>query len=412
MRGSVVYRNLCKVRVIFCREQVASASSSADWGKILRWRSGPVDDWPTVIVVNGRAILDTEQVAAYLAAQAFRPAGAQVGPRPLWLGSRLTPSDEELKDAFWGPHLTPRVRTGSLWRSSGTSGTSCARLPGPSSGAASRTGLPRGLEASNGVTLDVDPAYPSVQPPVLREVLAAQGWPRWLCEAAADFCHARRFSIRWTQFNFRSDTGLPQGPRGLRSCSVLYANHNPFATRVLNSCTWTATPNCRGGVGDCLDCGSELTPVQHGGSGLPPLAGPNIFNTAIAPSLLYGMVQLDTGPTRAGVNSRLVPSRLTSARSSHQGRKCGAEGDITGVEDDSEPWLWWLAGLYPEYLPDRERERWRCRAECCRPTPLQARLARPPYRGWSRLHQAADGLGVQFQREPKRPGVSAWLSLP
>jgi len=59
------------------------------------------------------------------------------------------------------------------------------------------------------------------------------------------------------------------------------------------------------------------------------------------------MVQLDTGPTRAGVNSRLVPSRLTSARSSHQGRKCGAEGDITGVEDDSEPWLWWLAGLYP-----------------------------------------------------------------
>jgi len=96
------------------------------------------------------------------------------------------------------------------------------------------------------VTLDVDPAYPSVQPPVLREVLAAQGWPRWLCEAAADFCHARRFSIRWAQFNFRSDTGLPQGPRGLRSCSVLYANHNPFATRVLNSCTWTATPDCRG----------------------------------------------------------------------------------------------------------------------------------------------------------------------
>jgi len=140
MRGSVVYRNLCTVRVIFCREQVASASSSADWGKILRWRSGPVDDWPTVIVVNGRVILVTEQVAAYLAAQALRPAGAQVGP-PVMKSSRTR---------FGGHTQPPRVRTGSLWRSSGTSGTSCARLPEPSSGAASRAGLPRGLEASNG----------------------------------------------------------------------------------------------------------------------------------------------------------------------------------------------------------------------------------------------------------------------
>jgi len=28
------------------------------------------------------------------------------------------------------------------------------------------------------VTLDVDSAYPFVQPPILREVLADQGWPR------------------------------------------------------------------------------------------------------------------------------------------------------------------------------------------------------------------------------------------
>ncbi|EGS18431.1 uncharacterized protein CTHT_0050280, partial [Thermochaetoides thermophila DSM 1495] len=30
------------------------------------------------------------------------------------------------------------------------------------------------------VTLDVDSAYPSVQPPIFREVLADQGWPHWL----------------------------------------------------------------------------------------------------------------------------------------------------------------------------------------------------------------------------------------
>jgi hypothetical protein len=62
--------------------------------------------------------------------------------------------------------------------------------------------------------------------------------------------------------------------------------------------------------------------------GFPPLAGSNIFNAVIAPSLMYGMVQLDTGPTRARVNGRLVVS--------HQGRKRGTKGGIPGVEDDPD----------------------------------------------------------------------------
>ncbi|EGS22619.1 uncharacterized protein CTHT_0010910 [Thermochaetoides thermophila DSM 1495] len=45
--------------------------------------------------------------------------------------------------------------------------------------------------------------------------------------------------------------------------------------------------------------------------GFPPSAGPKIFDTVVIPSLLYGMVQLDTGQTRPGVNGCLVPSRLT-----------------------------------------------------------------------------------------------------
>jgi len=54
----------------------------------------------------------TEQVAAYLATQAFRPAGAQEGPRSAWLGPRLPsewstrlavpPSDEKLMGTFLG----------------------------------------------------------------------------------------------------------------------------------------------------------------------------------------------------------------------------------------------------------------------------------------------------------------------
>jgi len=43
------------------------------------------------------------------------------------------------------------------------------------------------------------------------------------------------------------------------------------------------------------------------------------------------------------------------------------------------PWLWWLAGLYLEYLLDRERARWICRAEMLPANhSLQARLSRSP----------------------------------
>jgi len=73
------------------------------------------------------------------------------------------------------------------------------------------------------VTLDVDSAYPSVQPPILREVLADQGWPRWLREAAADFCQDRRFSFRWAQSTFQSDSGLPQGSPWSPILFVLYS---------------------------------------------------------------------------------------------------------------------------------------------------------------------------------------------
>ena len=50
--------------------------------------------------------------------------------------------------------------------------------------------------------------------------------------------------------------------------------------------------------------------------GFPPVAGFAIFNAVVAPSLLYGMVQLDTGPTRTGVRGRLVPSKLVPVWSS------------------------------------------------------------------------------------------------
>ncbi|EGS22095.1 uncharacterized protein CTHT_0039810 [Thermochaetoides thermophila DSM 1495] len=109
----VVYRKLCKeARVNFYKERISTATSSAEWGRILRWRKDAPDNRPMVMIVDGRVVSDTEQVAAYLATQAFRPAGAQEGPRPAWLGPRLplewptrlaAPlSDEELKDAFFG----------------------------------------------------------------------------------------------------------------------------------------------------------------------------------------------------------------------------------------------------------------------------------------------------------------------
>ncbi|EGS22516.1 uncharacterized protein CTHT_0020600 [Thermochaetoides thermophila DSM 1495] len=61
------------------------------------------------------------------------------------------------------------------------------------------------------VTLDVVSAYPSVQPAILSEVLADQGWSDWVCRITADFCLDQRFSFEWAQTTFRSDTGLPQG---------------------------------------------------------------------------------------------------------------------------------------------------------------------------------------------------------
>jgi hypothetical protein len=41
----IVYRKLCKeARVNFYREKVSSASTPAEWGKILRWRFDHSDD--------------------------------------------------------------------------------------------------------------------------------------------------------------------------------------------------------------------------------------------------------------------------------------------------------------------------------------------------------------------------------
>ena len=110
---SLVFRKLCKeARTNFYRNQVASAATPSDWGHILRWRKGSSDDRPSVISVNGRSILNVEEISAYLTVQAFRPAGSQSGPRPLWSGPRITPdlriklktppSDVELTDSFLG----------------------------------------------------------------------------------------------------------------------------------------------------------------------------------------------------------------------------------------------------------------------------------------------------------------------
>ncbi|EGS24116.1 uncharacterized protein CTHT_0000480 [Thermochaetoides thermophila DSM 1495] len=70
---------------------------------------------------------------------------------------------------------------------------------------------------------------------------------------------------------------------------------------------------------------------------------------------------------------------------SRQDRERDAESDIPGVENDTDPDTVALVVGW---------------------------LARPPYRGWSRLHQAAFGLEARPQWEPKRLGVRAWLGLP
>ena len=109
----LVFRKLCKeARMNYYRNQAATATSLVDWGRILKGRKGSSDDRPSCILVNGRSILNVEDIAAYLATQAFRPAGAGSGPRPLWSGPKIPPdlrsklvappSDEELTDSFLG----------------------------------------------------------------------------------------------------------------------------------------------------------------------------------------------------------------------------------------------------------------------------------------------------------------------
>ncbi|EGS17101.1 uncharacterized protein CTHT_0074300 [Thermochaetoides thermophila DSM 1495] len=392
----IVYRKLCKeVRVNFYRERVATASTPAEWGKILRWRSGHSDDQLTVMVVNGRVISDTERVASYLATQAFRPAGAQEGSRPAWPGPRLPPewaarladrpSDDELKDAFLGaisntpgpdwtfkqatvvtrskPGRDPRSYKG--WRpiTAVNFRQTCGEASGPKddSGGAKLGAAPQTLQEPSHrsaldlvqalvhdaetmsrqgyhglrVTLDVDSAYPSVQPPIHREVLTDQGWPYWLCKATADFCQNHRFSFRWAQSTFRSDTGLLQGSPWSPILFVLYSLLIITPSQQESSFMW---------LGVSLD--PKLSPAKQAAArasattavvglikrlfntrvrGFPPAAGPNIFNVVVTPSLL---------------------------------------------------------------------------------------LFRTPYRCWSRLHQAAFGLRARIQWEPKRAGIRAWLGLP
>jgi len=115
-------------------------------------------------------------------------------------------------------------------------------------------------------------------------------------------------------------------------------------------------------VGDVQEVGLVKHLSNTRVRGFPPAAGPDIFNAVVTPSLLYGMVQIDTGPHMAGFNGRLFPSRLASVWSSLTKVANAALRVIFPVwRTIPTPWLWWLAGLYPEYLLDRERVRWRNR---------------------------------------------------
>jgi len=97
------------------------------------------------------------------------------------------------------------------------------------------------------VILDVDSAYPSVQPHLLKEVLLDQGWPLNICETAMAFCVGRCFSFRWAQSVFRLDTGLPQGSPWSPILFILYSLpiiilHNTDR----HSRIWTTTHNYLG----------------------------------------------------------------------------------------------------------------------------------------------------------------------
>ncbi|EGS22290.1 uncharacterized protein CTHT_0018110 [Thermochaetoides thermophila DSM 1495] len=72
----------------------------------------------------------------------------------------------------------------------------------------------------------------------------------------------------------------------------------------------------------------------------------------------------DVLPPWAAVDGRLVPSRFTPVWSSLIKVAYAALRVIFPVwRTIPTAWLWWLAGLYPEYLLDRERARWRARVE-------------------------------------------------
>ena len=137
----IVCRKLCnEAEANLYRERVASASTPAEWGKMLRWCIGHSNDRPTVMVVNRRVISNTERVGTYLATQAFCPTGAQEGSRLAWPGSRLPPeraakladlpSDDELKDAFFSATSNTPGPDGVPLHSSDTAGSSFIQLPG------------------------------------------------------------------------------------------------------------------------------------------------------------------------------------------------------------------------------------------------------------------------------------------
>ena len=139
-----------------------------------------------------------------------------------------------------------------------------------------------------------------------------------------------------------------------------------------------------------------------------------MFNMAVVPSLLYGLVQMDIGHFRAGTRGRLIPS--------NPGEFWGALAKVTHAalraifpvwRTIPTPLLWWLAGATPSTCwSGNERERWRARVQTLPPDhPLWRRLQSPPYKGWSRLHQLAADAQPGSVWEPRRPGLRAWLGL-
>ena len=57
--GSNRLRRLCKeLRTSYYQEKVAQATTAKEWGRILRWRNGPMDDRPSVINVAGATLTD------------------------------------------------------------------------------------------------------------------------------------------------------------------------------------------------------------------------------------------------------------------------------------------------------------------------------------------------------------------